>query len=131
AGSEMGVAKSGVNRLENGIPIGAIYQDLEFRAQGNDVAGTLESEIGYIGFPARGDGIQFPLKASCRTQNPGDAGEHAQVGAIERVLSTQRSIARLGGIPGSEGAEAVDLSRRSGIAEEAIILHRHTGPGRL
>ena len=95
AGGEVRGAERGLNGFEDRVSVGAVHEHLELRAQWDGVAGALEAEIRYIGFAARGDGIQFPLEASFGAQNAGNAGEDAEVRVIEGIVSTQRGIARL------------------------------------
>src|ERR1035441_9723318 len=78
AGGEVRGTEGGDNGLEDGVSIDAVHQHLEFRAHRAAVAGALQPEIRHVGFAARGDGIQFPFKASSRLQNAGHDGKNAR-----------------------------------------------------
>ena len=49
---------------------------------------------------------------------------------LKHVITTERRVPRFAGLPGSEGAIAMNLTRRPGIFQQGMIFHGRAGAAR-
>ena len=128
-GSEVGLAKNGLDWLKNGIAVGAVDFDVVVDLQGDGVAGHGEAEVGDGGFAFSEDVREFAGEGAAGVEDAGYSGEDAEVGVLKGEVSVERGGTGFGGVPGSEAALRFNLAGGLGVAERGFVLHGYAEAG--
>ena len=119
-----GMQKLRLNRLQVSVPIGAIYNRVEFCMQRHFVPADLHLEVRRIGLPIHHNLVQRALISPLRGKDPTYPFDGAEIGIAKGVGTAHWGRAQMVGIPGAKIAAAFDLAHWFGIGQHGGKVHR-------
>src|SRR5438552_1704103 len=104
-----------IHFIEKDIPSRCVYKCLELGLQPDMVAAGCDFEIGSVSCALNRDAFEHALKLAGRGQDSGDTLEHTKICMLEGVVSGDRALERIAGLPRSEPSVGINFTGRLGI----------------
>ncbi len=123
-GGKPRLAQRRIYRLQPCVSVGPVHLGVELRVQRYRCAEVRQPEVRRVRLPVHRQVAQNALVLACRVQCSGNSLKDTQVRVRKLVFARQRSFARILHHPRPHAARGDDCSRRLGIGQLRLELHR-------